>query len=433
MHKRKLNEIEYLNWLIGQPYNISMAITIERSFPEELLRNSLEKLQIKHPILQAQLDVNEIGEPYFFWENIGNIPLDVIPRIKNENYEEIVANEFITPFETGKNCPYPLIRVKLLKHEAVSDLIITLQHVIGDGMSMVFLFRDIIDFMANPDKSVPSLEVIKKIENALPLSFQKKIPKTPRKFKITLWFVQKILGLRRIKQRLSKTHIMQKSFIVNDVKDSDFLTRAWKLDEVQSQLLFKKCRENEVTVHSALCTIFLQDFPIINNPVNLRGKLAYKVGDSVGLFAGGLVIKKKFNKNDSFWKNCQLYHRKLVKGLNSKKIFKIFKLISRAVPIELFNELAPSYLELASESKPFGITNLGSLDKFNSYFASKGFKIKNLYGGVSGTYDALVVAVFTIENKIHFHFHYYKPPHTDVEIDRYIDNANKQLDNALYS
>ena len=237
--------------------------------------------------------------------------------------------------------------------------------------------------------------------------------------------------LRRFKQRLGKARITQKSFAINNVKDSEFLTRAWKLNEVQSQLLIKKCRENEVTVHSALCTIFLQDFPIINNPVNLREKLAYKVGESVGLYAGGLVIKKKFKKRNSFWKNCQIYHKKLVKGLNSKKIFKIFKLISRAVPIQLFKELAPLYLELASKSKPFGITNLGSLDKFNLFFASKGFKIKNLYGGVSGSYDALVVAVFTIENKIHFHFHYYKPPHTEVEIDRYIDNANRQLDSIL--
>jgi len=431
MHKRKLNEIEYLNWLIGQPYNISMAITIEGTFPEELLRNSLKKLQLKHPILQAQLDVNEIGEPYFFWQEIGQIPLDVIPRTQNDNYKKIVAEEFITPFETGKKSPYPLIRVKLLKDETVSDLIITLQHVIGDGMSMVFLFRDIIDFMANPDKEVTPLEVIKNIDNVLPLSFQKKIPKTPRKFKVTLWFVQKILMLRRFKQRLGKARITQKSFAINNVKDSEFLTRAWKLNEVQSQLLIKKCRENEVTVHSALCTIFLQDFPIINNPVNLREKLAYKVGESVGLYAGGLVIKKKFKKRNSFWKNCQIYHKKLVKGLNSKKIFKIFKLISRAVPIQLFKELAPLYLELASKSKPFGITNLGSLDKFNLFFASKGFKIKNLYGGVSGSYDALVVAVFTIENKIHFHFHYYKPPHTEVEIDRYIDNANRQLDSIL--
>ncbi|MFX0057501.1 MAG: condensation domain-containing protein [Candidatus Hodarchaeota archaeon] len=433
MHKRKLNELEYLNWLIGQPYNISMAITIEGTFPEDLLRNSLKKLQIKHPILQAQLDVNDNGEPYFFWEEIDQIPLEIIPRTQNDNYKRIVAKEFITPFKTGIDCYYPLIRVKLLKDKTVSDLIVTLQHVIGDGMSMVFLFRDIIDFMANPDKNVTPLEPVKNLEDVLPLYFQKKIPKTPRRFKVILWFVQRILGLRRFKQRLRKAQMKKKSMVFNNFKDREFVTRAWKLDEVQSQLLIKKCRENEVTVHSAICTIFLQDFPIINNPVNLREKLAYQVGESVGLYAGGLVIKKKFKKKDSFWRNCKAYHKRLVKGLNSKKIFKVFALISRAVPIELFKELAPSYLELASKNKPFGITNLGSLDKFNLFFTSKGFKIKNLYGGVSGTYDALVVAVFTIENKIHFHFHYYKPPHTDDEIDRYIDNSNKQLDNALNS
>ena len=63
-----------------------------------------------------------------------------------------------------------------------------MQHVIADGMSMVFLFKDILDFMTKPGKKVKPQEVVKIIENVLPPYYQKTIPKTPRKFKyFLLW------------------------------------------------------------------------------------------------------------------------------------------------------------------------------------------------------------------------------------------------------
>ena len=77
------------------------------------------------------------------------------------------------------------------------------------------------------------------------------------------------------------------------------------------------------------------------------------------------------------------------------------------------------------------ITNLGSLDKFNEFIVSKGFTIKSLYGGVSPTYEAIFVPVFTIEKKIHFQLHCLTTPHTEGEIEKYISNSLKQLENAL--
>ena len=143
MHQRKLNELEYLNWTIGQPYNISLCITVTGDLREDRLRNVLDKVQEKHPMLQAQLNVGEDDKPYLFWGEVDKIPLEVQPRTSDVQYKEVVEQEFVTPFETGKSCSTPLIRVILLYSLDDSDLIITIQHVIADGMSMVFLFKDI--------------------------------------------------------------------------------------------------------------------------------------------------------------------------------------------------------------------------------------------------------------------------------------------------
>lgn len=423
MHKRKLNEIEHLNWLIGQPYNNSMAITIKGHLEKELLRESLDKVQKKHPILQARLGVNNEGQPYFIWGVNGLIPVEIIPRTDDDLCKKIVNEEFSIPFETGIDCVSPLIRMKLLISESVSDLIITISHIIGDGMSLIYLFRDLIFFMVSSKKRIKPLDVIMNAEDILPSSYRKKIPKTARKFKTLVWFIKKLITVRNFFRKFRKEDSKK-----SDKKQRCYITRDWFLTEEQSQSLIKKCKEEGVTVHSALCTIFLLDFPAIYNPVNLRKKLAYPVGESVGMYAGRLEVKVKYKKNSSFWSIARLYHKKLVEGLNSDKLFKVYKLITRAVPFELFEELMSLDIE---QSSRIWITNLGSLDKFNEFIASKGFTIINLYGGVTPTYEAIFVPVFTIDKKIHFQLHCLTPPHTEEEIEKYITNSLKQLDNAL--
>jgi NRPS condensation-like uncharacterized protein len=431
MDKRKLNEVEYLNWLVGQPYNISMAITIRGNFQKQKMRNALNKIQEKHPLLHAQLYVNKNEEPFFVWANINEIPLTTEKRTSNDLYKKVVEEEFTTPFETGKNCSLPLIRVKILFSEDLFDLIITMHHVIADGMSMVFLFMDILSFIIDPKRKDEPMNIVKSIENVLPYKYQKKIPKTTRKFKRTNWFLKRIIKIYRFKNKLSRKKIKQKELIFNNFKNKHLETHDWILPEEQSEKLIEKARENKVSVQSTICTMFLSDFPIINNPVNLRKRLAYNVGRSIGCYAGGLVIKKKYNNNKSFWKNAQRYHKKLKEGLQNKSVFRIFKLFSRSVKRTAYEKFTPLFLEIASRNQPFGVTNLGSLDKFNIILASKNFIIENLYGGVSGTFDALVITIFTIEKKIHFHFHYYNPPHTKEEIANYVSNAMSKLEKAL--
>ncbi len=431
MDNRKLNEVEYLNWLIGQPYNISMVITIRGNLQQEKIRNALNKIQEKHPLLQAQLHVDENEDPFLIWGNIREIPLKIENRTSDNLFKKVVEEEFITPFETGKSCSLPLIRVKILFSEDLFDLIITMQHVIADGMSMIFLFMDILSFIIDPKRKSETLDIVKSIENVLPYKYQKKIPKTTAKFKRTNWFLKRIIKIYRFKNKLGRKKVKQKELIFNNFKNKHLETNDWVLPEEQSEKLIRKAKENKVSVHSIICTMFLSDFPIINNPVNLRNRLAYNVGRSIGCFAGGLVIKKKYKNKKSFWKNTQQYHKKLTIGLRDKSVFSIFKLFSRSVKRKSYEKFTPIFLELASRNQPFGVTNLGSLDRFNIILASKNFVIENLYGGVSGTFDALVVTIFTIEKKIHFHFHYYKPPHSKEEIANYVANAMNKLEKAL--
>ena len=153
------------------------------------------------------------------------------------------------------------------------------------------------------------------------------------------------------------------------------------------------------------------------------------MGEAVGLFASGVLVNQKYIKGKSFWTSTKKYNKQLRKKLKGTEVFKIYRSFSRAVSLESIEKLGPFFLELASENKPFVVTNLGSLDKLGINTISEKHNIKELYGGVSGTMDAISVVAFTINE--HLHFQYYVPSHTLAESKEYVENAKNMLDRAL--
>lgn len=432
MEKRKLNEIEYLIWSFGQPNNMSMAVTIDGELDKERLRTTLDKIQKKHPMLWAQVTSDKDQVPYFVWDKIRKIPMEVIPRTKDDLYEEIVENEFITPFEIGSKSKYPLIRVKLLLSEEKSDIIITLQHVIGDGLSMGFIFRDLLSFYINPPNQIKSNEIVKSLENILPETIHNKIPQKARRFKVMTWFLKNIvLKFVRLRNWLFRRN---NEFFIGkpkEIKNSNFITHSWVLTRGETQEFIRKCKMNNITIHSAICTLFLEDFPSINNPVNLRNRLSYSVKDTVGCFAGGLVFSHQYDQKKTFWENAKEYNKKLRKKLNSEEVFRIFKIISRAVPLEDIKKFGPIFVEIESNQKPFAVTNLGSLDKLNLITTAEGLRIEHIFGGVSSSFNAVILTVFTIQSRMYFHLHYYSPPYLPKRMKDYVANAKSKINKIL--
>jgi hypothetical protein len=304
-------------------------------------------------------------------------------------------------------------------------------HIICDGFSMVYLIRDLLSFIEYPDLEFEILDVVKDTEDILPLSFQKKIPKTILRFKLIFALVKFIVSLKRLKNRLFRKEASQKQMMIKDVADKNLMTISWRLDGEETTQLIKNCKYHNISVHSALCTAFLPYFPIINNPVNVRDRLAYPVGNLIGLYASGAVVKQKYKPSKTFWQNASKYHKKLRKKLKGTKVFSIYKTFSRAVPLNSIEKFGPLFLELASNSQPFGVTNLGSLDKLMINSISDELDVVDLYGGVSSTIDALVAVIFTINSQIHFHFHYYEPPHTTEKVEQYVRGVRDTLQEAL--
>lgn len=417
--KRKLNDIEYLNFTIGQPYNLAVTLKITGIITKEELRNALKKAQDKHPLLKSRIETDESGTIWLTSEDVQEIPIEEFELENDLITNEIFLDHLERPFDYEKK-NLPLFRTTLLSSNRQTHLILCAQHTITDGLSMVFLIKDLIDFIHKPEQKVISLTAPSKTEDLFSPEIRKKIPKSSFRTRIALIFLRIYYFLKFGKRK-------RDIILADEYRKDDLRLISWKLNEEETRLFLQQCKEKRISIHTVLCTLFLPDIPIINTPVNLRQRLAYPIDESFGFYAGGTVIKGKYKKNQTFWKNAERYQRKLFFGLKDKNVFKIFKLVHTDVPLEILREFVPLFIEIAGNQEAFAITNLGSLDRLGIKFDSDNFSIESFNGAISFAIGAITVLIYTIRGKMSFHFHYLKSRHNEERMFNIAENVQKRI------
>jgi hypothetical protein len=391
--KRELNEIEYFNWCVEQPYNMVVAVHIRGPLTAERLRVALDKAQTRHPLLQVNTELGPNGIPWFSSAGVGPIPLTVVTDARREDSTKWFERDLSATFardEPGAS-RLPLLRVALLlPHDpaASTALVFTVQHVIADGLSMVFLVRDLLHFMAEPAAPVTVLDAPALAAEILPLKARKRLPKSALRFRVVLWLAESYAALRfptkTAPARTGSTH-----------------HRSWELTVEQTSRLRARCRREAVSVQSAICTAFLPRFSAVHTPVNLRPFLARPVGESVGLFVGAAEVKMKYRSPQGFWPNARRFQRRLRRGLQDP--FGMFRLFSKAVPVALVQQLGPVLVKIVSNQQPFAVTNLGDLDATGLELQTTTLKLESFVGAVTGIVGSSVLTVYTLAGRMRLH------------------------------
>ncbi|HWP07226.1 MAG TPA: condensation domain-containing protein [Polyangiaceae bacterium] len=394
---RELNEIEYLNWCIAQPYNMVVAVEIRGEIEPERLRLALGKAQVRHPLLAVNTELGSNGVPWFTSDGVGPIPLSVVRDSSHEQARAFAEQELTASFERDRagSPRLPLLRVALFLPPAAGEtcsLVLGVQHVIADGLSMVFLVRDLLRWIEDPDAELPVLNAPASADDVLPRTVRRRVSTSPTRFQLVLALATLYSRVRRalISGRRPQTparHVLRH--------------RTWVLTAEQTTALRARCRREGVSMHAAICTAFLSAFPAVHTPVSLRSFLARPVGESVGLFVGAAEVKLAYHDALGFWTNARRFRRKLRRQLHDP--FGIFRLFSKAVPVELVQRMGPLIVELTSGGRPFGITNLGDLDAAALGLGQGRLKIEGFFGAVMGIVDASVVTACTLGGRLRLH------------------------------
>jgi len=304
------------------PYSVvAMVFRVKGQITSPQLQQAVSSVQMKHPLLQTIISIDDNNEKIFTSENSGSIQLETILRESEEHWMDVYHKHCAIPFEFDTN---PCIRFILLQSENDCDLIIFAHHIICDGLSLAYLGRDVLDLIGNHSDSAHE------ILDTVPVN-KDNIPGELKQNRL----INNIMT--KMNDKFRKDRIF---FDFADYKElheaywDKFTHRMFPLElsKEQTALVIKSCKTHNVSVNSAVTTavigarqIVLKDMKLNSKnsiAVSIRDKILENPGQGMGFYAGAIENNFIYNTNRDFWANALKFHKKVKSGFSIKKIFK---------------------------------------------------------------------------------------------------------------
>jgi NRPS condensation-like uncharacterized protein len=318
-YERKVTGAE--RFFSHSPFSIvTMVARIKGKVTEEMLKNAVIKMQQRHALLRVRIKDDRDDALWFTSEGVQEIPIDIISRNSENDWIKIYAEASQIPYEFETR---PAIRFILVQSPDVSELIILCHHIICDGMSLAYLARDLMEHFGDPSRYV---EVLPAPE---PITLDN-LPSDVSLSGLVKFFI------KRIKKNWTE------EIVIFDQEDYEVLTKTYwdnfqhellsiELSEEETDSLVTRCREEKVSVNSAITAAFsgAQSFVVSEEPhhaktaiaASLRDRLPNSPGEAMGFYAQGFEVKLKYNHEKTFWDNARRYHKIIRSNFTNKKLF----------------------------------------------------------------------------------------------------------------
>ena len=303
------------------PFSIvTMVARIKGNVTEKMLRSAVGKVQQRHFLLRVRVKDDHEHSQWFTTEGVREIPIEIVARKSENDWIKIHTEALKIPFEFETR---PAIRFILVQSPDISELVILCHHIICDGMSLAYLARDLMVYLAIPTREVEAVPVPPTID-------LDNLPADVSQSGLTKFFIN------RMNQKWTED---SEYFEHEDYKT---LAKAYwnnfnheffsvELSEAETSALVARCRKENVTVNSALTTAFSGAQNIVEGEkpyhakivvaASLRGRIPNFPGEGMGMYAGGVELKFKYNHKKSFWENTRAFHKKIKPKLTNKNLF----------------------------------------------------------------------------------------------------------------
>ncbi len=298
---------------------VSLVVRIRGMVDEAMLRAAVKKVQLRHKILRSRMILHE-DELWLTTSDVDAIPIDVFPRMTEETWITAAREDCARPYPFDRQ---PAIRFLLLQSREICDLVIQCHHTICDGLSLAYLGRDLLVYLGVPDQPV---EVLPDPAPIGPENF----PRGVKLSSVLKFFVNQI----------NKKWGDQK--VIFDQQDYLALNQAyWQryhhhmlavdLTREQTESLVARCRQENVTVNTALVAAFIgaqmlvlgtESMPAnIGVAADLRQRLDPPAGEGIGFYAGAITADYPYDLKTPFWENARKIHKQLPPRFTDKKLF----------------------------------------------------------------------------------------------------------------
>ena len=293
--------------------NTVMVGQFNGAVTQEQLREAIISVRKKHPMLNVRVSQKENGDAYFTTESAEQPTVEIIDGdFQADQLIERAKMElmFRHPIDTG-----PLVRFVIFRAENEFSILVNSHHMISDGLSMYYLLRDIFLLIGRSEAENGAEPVIAweemPDEAYLKNHHQRLIDRLNNS-----WAKKNIaFDDTDHKQLHRKFWIMEKGL--------DMIR--WSLTESETGALIRRCREEKITVHSALAAAFLiaqievqgksRYLRNISMPVSIRNRLTKPAGEAYGLYFSSFKLEFKAPKGNDFWTKARAVHNHIQKNI----------------------------------------------------------------------------------------------------------------------
>lgn len=422
---RPLSTGEHSFWLYDQvaPFHFVVTAQITGEFSVSQLEAALVYLQQRHPLLRASIIVDESGQPWFK-EDAVKIPLRVVQRLGEEDWQREVEQELAQAFDWSQA---PLVRVVLVHSPEVSEIIVTTQHSISDGLTSVYLLRDILQAVGMPDSERQILPLRPGYEELI-LEKAGKLPSLPNP---------------------ENSNHESSSSTVNDATstEAEILAEeqtirllAWSLSSEETSLLISRCRQEQTSVHAAICAAFLlavaQESGQQSNlkcisPIDIRQHLAPLIVEDSGYYASVGMTTHDITPDLTLWDIARSLKSQLHPQIALEQV------AQRITASQAFLKMNPSPSQVKQAfdlgySHEVLVSNLGRLNIPQQY---GNIQLQAIYGPAVVTHlkDERFIGVATVGNQMFFTCTYLDPETSPAQALQLQQAAMQQLHQATSS
>lgn len=425
--RQKMQGAELAVWLASSVLvqNFTASFRIKGHFSEAELRDAIVRVREKFPTLSMHVVPQSNGGADFVYNPALEIPLRIVERATDQTWNTVQTHEMGLPFNMLKEPP---VRVVWIRGDGISELLLVCHHAFADGLAGFIVLRDLLILLGNPQKRFESLPLFPPL-NAM-------IPEFSGKWRVTL--------LARFKARLLKFLLRMKlvslkAFSLAPVTvPPRYFIQTWEWSRTDTTNFSARCKAENTTVQTALCTAFLRAFAEfhgdtwnrrIQNPINLRNRLTQKVGEAFGLYITAIKFDVDCHPEHDFWEVAREIKQLLKNKADDQSIFS--ELTDGCTLMdELVPAVTPGFIakQLTKMDYDLSITNLGNLD-FPNQFGDLEFE--NIFPSTIGKLDEVVVCVMTLRGRMTFSFTFTDVKYSKVEIDMIKSLALKWINAAL--
>jgi hypothetical protein len=389
-----------------RPINFAVTARVRGTFTPGHFQNALDKIRLKYPPLNSRVSIEADGQPYLIPADELDFSVRILAREHENRWGEEVIRELTRLYDMQRELP---ARFVLLRGDQLSDIIIVCPHALADGYSAVFVMRDLLLYLGNPDADVEPMRLYPSLSELIPDVPGKRMAVLGAKIKGALFKLQVRLTSKKD----------EKPEIIGASTKPNYYFLSWELTPQQTSALVSRSRAEGASVHASLCTAFLRSFGEfygdgwnrkIQSPVDLRKRLTQPVDESFGLYVNLVEFYVDCAPERDFWEVARQIKVDFVHHAGGKSIFSAsigtIVLMETIAPVATFENIS-TYMPKVEYD--LSISNLGRLDFPTQYGP---LELEALYGPtITGIPEEIVLGVITAGDKMHFTMVY-----TDVKL-----------------